>query len=212
MDSKRDRIISLLGQGYAQATVASALGITASYVSQVAEEDDVREQVSQLRVGKLQERVEDDVKLEALERKSLQMIADKMPFVKSPMEAARIFQTLNSAKRKTANSVQENDANSVETVTITLPKSAASIHIQLNQNNQVIEVEGRSMAPLPSRALHNLRQPVEVIQDMRVSALPATKESKQAETTKRLNAQDSIAAARRLETLEVMIDGVACVL
>lgn len=211
MNSTADRIVSLLGQGYSQATVAAALGVTPSYVSQVAETPEVREEVSRLRVGKLQERVVDDETLETTERRALKLISDKMVFVKSPAEAANIFKILNNAKRKTAANAPENDAASIESVTIVLPKSAAAIHIQLNGNNQVIEVEGRSMAPLPSRALHNLRRPVEELPAMEVTRLVDASEQR-SETTKRLNKDDALAAARRLSNLEVIIDGVPCVL
>lgn len=212
MHSQRDQVVSLLGQGYSQTTVASALGVTPSWVSQIADED--REKVATLRVGKLQERVADDTNLDDLERRALKLVADKLPFVRSPMEATRIYATLNAAKRKTANNTPDTDSASVETVTITLPRAAAAIHIQLNAKNQVISVEGQTMAPMPSRAIPGLQAmlPVQQIEDLQVLQLPPSREDPRAAITARLQKQDAVTAALRIRDLEVVIDGVTCVL
>jgi hypothetical protein len=210
MNSTRDRVISLLGQGYSQSVVASACGVSASWVSQLVTEPDVHEEVMRLRTGQLTERVEADKTLDGLEARALKLVGDKMAFVRSPMEAAKIYATLNKATRKTATNSPENDSNSVQSVTITLPRAAAAIHIQLNQNNQVIEVEGRSMATLPSRALPSLAS-------SRAELLMADDVLTEAEATQhRLQYADAVKANVVLDNvqkeLEVMIGGVRCVI
>lgn len=194
----RDRAISLLGSGYGQSQVALALGVTDSWISQLVGESDAFDEIGKLRSAQLFERVEVDKNVDEIEKLALQKVKDKLVFVKSPVEAARIYSILNGAKRKAANTNPVDDKNNSQTVTITLPKASAGLHIQLNQNNQVIEVEGRSMATLPSRALPSLAA--------------SNAQTIQQETMKRLETADSERANHVLKNLEVVIDGVPCVL
>lgn len=215
MNSTRERVISLLGQGFSQAVVANTLGVQPSWVSQLLDDPDVRQQVQAARTNQLQERVEDDKTLEKMERRALKLLDDKMAFVRSPKEAASIFLALNKANRKTGSMAPETDAVALQQVNITLPKAAASIHIKLNQNNQVIEVEGRSMATLPSRALPSLASSKQAA--IEAAPVPTIFEIQQA-TQKRLQHEDTTRADAALDMLpaikdiEVMLDGVPCVL
>jgi hypothetical protein len=133
------------------------------------------------------------------------------------MDAARIFSTLNSAKRKLVTNPADAGAG-VNTVTLIFPKSVESggtINIQLNSNNQVVEVEGRSMAPLPSRALATLnRKP-----DPALPAPETTGITRQQFTdviAKQQAKRDIARAAKVLENIStpisITIDGVECVL
>lgn len=150
--STRDRIVAYLGQGIAPSIVATSCGVTPAYVSQLLELPDVREEVAGLRVKKLEEALEVDSTIEKIEKAALRQVELKLPFVKTAGEAAKIFATLNSAKKKAAGTDQNSDAMAAQQVTITVPRAAA-ISFRLNETNQVIEVEGRTMAPLPSKAL-----------------------------------------------------------
>lgn len=192
-----DRIVSLLGQGFPPAQVAAAVGVTPAYVSQVLDISEHREKVAVRRAAVLEESAALDVKLNSLEQKALKLIEDKMFFVRSPLEAARIFSTLNSAKRRTQQGDPTQDVAAITQVNIVLPR-AASVHIQLNNNNQVIEVEGQTMAPLPSRALPALAASI--------------KESAVIDIKEKLKQQDSVRANKLLNDLTVVIDGVERVL
>jgi hypothetical protein len=215
MNSTRDRVISLLGQGFSQTMVATACGVTPSWVSQLVDEPEVREEIARLRAGSLQEKVAADENLDKLEKKALQMLESKLVYTRNPVDAARIFALLNKATRKTANSNPEHDAVAIQQVNIVLPKAAAAIHIQLNQQNQVIEVEGRSMATLPSRALPSLAATRE--QEKLAAPVPTIYDIQKA-TQERMQKQDAARAEEVLDkvasskNLEVMINGVPCVL
>ena len=155
-NSTRDRIISYLGQGIQQSIVATSCGVSASYISQLLELPEVREEVAQLRAKNLDSALEVDTSIERIERAALKQIEAKLPFVRTAVEAAKIFATLNSARKKTAGADQSSDVLAAQQVTVTIPRGAA-IHFKVNDTNQVIEVEGRTMAPLPSRALPMLQ-------------------------------------------------------
>lgn len=209
----RDRVVALVSQGYNQNIVAAACGVTPGYVSQLLEQDDVREKVVEKRAATLEEAAAVDKSINDLEKRALQLIADKMPFVRGPMEATKMFATLNAAKRRTQQTDASNDSSSVEIVTLTIPK-AAMVHIKVNSDNQVIEVEGRSMAPLPSKALPGLaasmpRPPL--VLDTDVAEANMTK-PRPNPTTARLQQNDVERAAVVIKNLTAVINGIECVL
>jgi hypothetical protein len=150
-DPLRDKLLSLLAADVSASSAALACGCTDSYVSQLLQDEDFSRRLVILRSVKLERALAHDEKLEAVESKALAQVAAKLPFTRGPLEAARIYQILNNAK-KHATPGTGADATGAQQVTIVLPRAAA-VQIQLNSSNQVIDVNGRSMAPLPSRAL-----------------------------------------------------------
>lgn len=216
----RDRIIAYLGQGIQQSIVATSCGVTPSYISQMLELEDVREEVAQLRAKHLDSALEVDSSIERIERAALKQVEQKLPFVKSAVEAAKIFATLNSARKKTAGTDQSSDALAAQQVTVTIPRGAA-IHFKLNETNQVIEVEGRTMAPLPSKALPalqaRLRAPsdVQTVQPIisKPSAAPVvTPDSEQLKHRELHAAADIKRASALLQDMTTYMNGVAVVL
>lgn len=151
-DPTRDRLVSLLGAGVSQTAAALACGVTDGYISQLLEDPQVIAAIGNLRAEKLETAIKVDKSVEALEARALETLAAKLPYAKSALETARIYQILNTAKRKATSSDLSSDAASDQLVTIVLPK-AAKVHVALNTQNQVIEIQGRSMATLPSKSL-----------------------------------------------------------
>ncbi|MFZ3167700.1 MAG: hypothetical protein WA130_08800 [Candidatus Methanoperedens sp.] len=216
----RDRIIAYLGQGIQQSIVATSCGVTPAYISQLLELEDVREEVAQIRAKHLDSALEVDSSIERIERAALKQVEQKLPFVRSAMEAAKIFATLNSAKKKTAGTDQNSDALAAQQVTVTLPRGAA-IHFKLNESNQVIEVEGRTMAPLPSKALPalqaRLRAPTDVQTILPVFSTPSaaqaeTVEQRKAAQVEKQAAADTKRAHSILSDMTTYMNGVAVVL
>lgn len=150
-DPVRERLLGLLAAGVSQTVAAAAVGVTDAYVSQLLDSQEFRDALSLKRVARLEQSVEHDDTIESAEKKALDTVVSKLPFVRSATEAARIFQILNSAKRRNSQDVDKTPEQ-LQQVAIVLPK-AAQVHIQVNTLNQVIDVAGRSMAPLPSSAL-----------------------------------------------------------
>jgi hypothetical protein len=152
----RDKIIGYLGRGVSPLVTATSCGVTPAYVSQLLEEESVREEIALKRASLLEDALAADSTLERIEKAALKQVEAKMPFVRTAIEAVKIAATLNGMKRKAASTDQTSDALAAQQVTILLPR-AASVNLKINENNQVIEVEGRTMAPLPSKALPSLQ-------------------------------------------------------
>jgi len=154
--SLREKIVKYLAADIQQSVVASSCGVTPAYITQLLELPEVREEISLLRANKLERSLETDDTLESLEVAALKQVKDRLPFVKTAIEAVKIASTLNGMKRKATPDASA-DAVAAQSVTITVPRGA-SLMFKMNENNQVIEVEGRTMAPLPSKALPGLQQ------------------------------------------------------
>lgn len=146
----KDKIIELLGAGLANVQVANAVGCDESYISQLMLDESVIAQVQALRSEKASAFVQHDGNIDTLEQLALARVAETMQFLK-PMEALRAFEKLNSARRKTGINHGLPQAPS-QVVSISLPENA-QVSFKLSTDNQVIEVEGRSVATLPSSAV-----------------------------------------------------------
>lgn len=155
-DATRGKLLGLLGAGVSQTAAALACGVSDGYVSQILQEPEFAAALANQRTQKLDDAIKHDETIEGVEAKALKSLEAKLPFVRNPLEAARIFQILNTAKKRAVISDSRPEALGAQQVTIVLPKAAA-VHISMNAQNQVIDIAGRSMATLPSKALPTLQ-------------------------------------------------------
>ena len=99
-DPIKEKLVGFLAAGVPHTVAAEAVGCDTSYISQLLQIPEFREAVSVAGAGRLKEAVEHDESIESIEKKALRMVETKLPYVRSAMEAAKVFATLNSAKRK----------------------------------------------------------------------------------------------------------------
>lgn len=144
-----DRIVELLGAGLAQSVVAESVGVDASYVSQLVAREDIAARVATLRAQKAAEFVEHDTNIHTLEKLALERIGKMLPLTSDVMKLTKVFQVLNGARRSMDHGIAQQQATPATVVNITLPP-AAQLHFKLTPDRQVIEIEGRSMVPMPS--------------------------------------------------------------
>ena len=151
-----ERIIALLSQGYDQTTVASAVGCTDGYISQLLSDETLRTQIAGARVGKLESFVSHDNALDEIEDLAIAKMRQLMAFVSRPRDAVMMFQAVNNAKRKAGadNMPKSGVADGAPIVQLNISGPAA-VHFRLSGDKQVIEVEGRSMATMSAKTLNN---------------------------------------------------------
>lgn len=148
-----DKIIELLGRGYSQTVVASAVGCEDSYISQLMAREDIRSQVATLRLQHVAGHVEMDDSVDSLEAKAMEKLQHLLPFVTKPMDALRIYQVANAAKRKTEGATATNTESRAPVVQVSIPVHVA-MQFRLDSSKQVVEINGKSMAALPSATLN----------------------------------------------------------
>lgn len=137
LSSTEERALSLLGKGVTPAQTAAALGITESAISQLLSKSEFADAVAELRYKNLLEHSARDEKADALEDKLLKKLSDLVPFLMRPMEVARIYQIINSAKRR-GQSTPEAITSAQEVVPLIMPVVITN-QFTVNSNNQVIQ-------------------------------------------------------------------------
>jgi hypothetical protein len=156
-DPIKAKLIGFLAAGVPPAAAATAAGVTPAYVTQLLDDDEFRTEVINASAERLDVAIKQDTTVESIKTKALRVIEAKLPFVRSSLEAARIYQILSAAPKNAPTGSTQSGQAGVNMVTIVLPK-AAGINLKLNTLNQVIEIEGQTMATLPSRELPLLQR------------------------------------------------------
>jgi hypothetical protein len=147
-----DQIRTMLGDGLEPIAISRALGCEPSYISQLMEDENFKAAVQQQRVINLTDATGRDRKLSKLEDLAIERLEATIGFITRPMEAARILSIVNGTKRRGAELNGAQAQGSAPTVILNLPE-AARVSFTFNTSSQIVDVEGRSMAPLPNSKL-----------------------------------------------------------
>lgn len=145
----KEQIIELLANGVGTSATAEAVGCDPSYVSQLA--DLHAAEIAEKKAARFSAFIARDKLLEDAEDLALKKTVQLIPFITRPSEAARVFDVLNTAKRKTGAETGAN-TNGGTIVNINISQAAAVQYVK-SADNQIIEMDGRSMATLPAKHL-----------------------------------------------------------
>lgn len=156
-DSLSERIQSMLSLGLEPAVVARTVGISVEQIQQLMENDEFSSAVVSAKIEHAVSASNRDRKLEQLEDTAIERLSRSLemtPLMK-PMEAAKILSIVNQTKRRGAETNGNTPQSGAAIVGILLPE-VARVNFTLNQNSQVVDVDGRSMAALPTNKLLEL--------------------------------------------------------
>lgn len=147
------RALTLLGSGIPAESVAAALGVTPSRISQLMADPEFSEAVAKQRYDNLQEHNIRDSKYDSIEDKLLENLESKLPLMLKPADILRAIQIINGAKRR-GQSSPEQVTNQQTIVNLLLPSSVAA-EFTVNVNNQVIKAGEKELITMPSSQLLN---------------------------------------------------------
>jgi transcriptional regulator with XRE-family HTH domain len=153
MANKDIRIKEMLGTGLSSETVASAIGVDPSYISQLLSDENFFSEVAELRSKHLIAHTTRDLSIDSLEDKlisTLHEMVDDARFMK-PADALHAFRVINGAHRR-GERVRPTEGKAGTVVNIQIPV-AVKTHIQLNSKNEVLEVNGQTLVTMPSGQL-----------------------------------------------------------
>lgn len=173
LTSTESRALSLLGQGVSPAQTAAALGLTESAISQLLSQQDFAEKVAELRFRNLAKHSERDARADNLEDKLLKKLEDLVPFLMRPLEVARIYQIVNSAKRR-GQTAPESLTNQQEVVPLVMPIQIIN-QFRVNGTNQVIQAGQQQLITVQSAGMQALLTKHKESQN--VPILPSTAET-----------------------------------
>lgn len=151
----KDTILQLLVQpNITQAEVAKVLNVSEGYVSQVVNTPEFQNELAERRVASLKKETAHDDNLARIEETALSRVDNLIPYITKPAEAAKVFQILNNAKRRGATAEQQQSVihNHNTVVLLQLPDTVKQ-KFKVNPNNEVVQVDDRPMATMPSGTL-----------------------------------------------------------
>lgn len=154
---KKGQILEMLGSGLGAESVATALGVSPSLVSQLLSIEEFAQAVTARRFARLTKHNERDDKLDGIEDLAIKKLEEMLSMVYKPMEVLRIFQVVNAAKRR--GSGADAAASTVinnQVVNLVLP-AAIKQTFHADSNNQVVEViEGAVVEVQQQEQRHSL--------------------------------------------------------
>lgn len=180
----KERAITLLGQNLDPSMVASAIGITPAYISQLISDPEFSARVAEIRFKTLASHTDRDRKYDSLEDRLLEKLENMLSFMVRPTEVLRAIATINAAKRRGAPMLEATSAAQQETIPLSLPHhifqqfTAGVQNIQVNINNQVIKVGDRDMITIQTKRLDDLLKTKESIHDQNANPPPTIEYSK----------------------------------
>lgn len=169
--STEDRALALLGQGLGPETVASAIGVSISRISQLLSETNFAAQVAELRFKNLSKHNERDNAYDLLEDELITRMRDLMPFMVRPMEVARVLQIINAAKRR-GSSAPESITNQQTVVNLVMPTQIFQ-KFTVNTMNQVIQAGQQQLITVQSGQMSSLLDHARKQEPPNVERLPS---------------------------------------
>jgi hypothetical protein len=165
LTSLEERALSLLGSGCNSESVASALGVHPSRISQLLAEKVFADKVSELRYKNLQKHNARDGAYDSIEDRLLEKLDKAMPLMVRPETILKAISIVNGAKRRGA-SAPDQVTNQQNIVNIIMPK-VISQKFTVNINNQVTRAGDQDLMTMPSG---NLLKQVEAAEALRLEA------------------------------------------
>lgn len=156
----KDRILSYLGQGLKPADVASIVGCSPSYISQLLTDPDFKAQALALRTDATRETSEDKIltnKYLAIEHKLLAAMEGQMAFAELPAITRALEVVANRQEKRMARIHAPTIAQQATQVVVnlTLPSHAVPEY-QINAQREVVAIDSKPIAPLSAVGVVNL--------------------------------------------------------
>lgn len=159
LSGTEERALALLGQGISPEIVASAIGVSASRISQLCSEPSFAARVAELRFSNLQRHNERDSSYDSLEDDLIEKMKHMLPFMIKPMEVLRAIQVINAAKRRGSSS-GEAITQTATVVQLVMPSTVlqqfTKNDISVNINNQVVKVGDKDLVTMQSARLDHM--------------------------------------------------------
>lgn len=148
-----EKIRELLGSGCSNDIVATAVGCTPSYISQLMSDQDFAASVTNLRAAALTANTKRDRAIDGIEDtlvESLKDYIDAGVFTK-PRDILSAFNIVNKAVRRGVSSATNLQVNNT-IVNLSLPTVVINKFV-LNASSEVIEIDGQTMVSKPAAQL-----------------------------------------------------------
>lgn len=149
-----ERAMKLLGSGLSPTVVASTIGVTDSYISQLMADSDFAAKVVELRFQTLQASSERDKKYDELEDTLLERLKDVLPYMVKPREVLDALTKVNAAKRRGQTSPDVGAVTS-QIVNLQIP-IVLQQKFTVSSDNHIIQVGEQELSTISAQGFKRL--------------------------------------------------------
>lgn len=150
----KERALSLLGVGTSPEVVASALGVSPAYISQLLADEEFAKQVVELKFASLQKHNLTDATYDDMEAQLQKQFQAAMPLLMRPMEILKAMTLVNGMKRR-GQSAPESITHQNTVVNLYMPVKVTQ-KFTTNVHNQVIKTGDKELLTVQSSAMEKL--------------------------------------------------------
>lgn len=147
------KAIKLLGGGYSPGTVATAVGVSESRISQLLSDPSFAAEVSELRFQNLNKHNELDAEYDAMEKQAAKQLKEMLPLIMRPGDLLKATAMLNNMKRR-GQSAPEQMVQQNQVVNLLMPVMITQ-KFTTNVNNQVISAGNQTLETIQGSVLLN---------------------------------------------------------
>lgn len=160
----RERILNYLSSGIKPAQVATIVGCSPAYISQLVKDSGFQEELAALIADKpaLAEEIDLDNKYVSLEHQILRSIEEALPGAELPalgriLDAVTKRQDMRAGRKNPIIASTQYGPIGVQIVQLQLPEHVLRQPvIELSSNKEIISIDSRNLAPMASDAVKNL--------------------------------------------------------
>lgn len=167
----KDKAIALLAQGLSTSQVAAACGVSDSYISQLRDDPAVAETLAAAGAELTLADMAFDSRLEKAEATALERIEKSLGFANMG-QALAAFRILNGARKRQDGAAPGVSTSVTVNVNLTLPAAATARYVTSAQN-EIIEVEGKTMLSATAKSLDQILAQRAGLTDNVGTSLPA---------------------------------------
>lgn len=179
----KDRIKNLLAQGVKAVDIATIVGCSPSYVSQLLNDASFKEEVQNIAIANAAEKSEDehlDTRYQNLEHKLISNIETEMGNAEFP-QLVRALEVIGKRNGEKARAKLPAPANNGTGVNIHITQIALPAHalqlpapvIQLNEKNEIIAIDAKPLAPMSSDGVKNIFAQIKERKEQQLAAITA---------------------------------------
>lgn len=158
--STDERALTLLGQGIEPSVVASAIGVSPSYISQLLSDKVFAAQVTEQKVAALVKHTARDNAYDEMEDLLQKKFKTSISMMFKPMEVLKAMQVINSLKRRGPGSA-DGVTQTAEVINLILPTTIVNNYsiapqLEKNVNNQVVRIGEQDIITVQSNRMEEL--------------------------------------------------------
>lgn len=147
------RLIDYLVAGATREQAATALGISASYISDLYASEEFQAKLTEKRSAVLDKRLETETTIREVETLAINKIKHSIGMIMDPMKILQVFKVVNSARLSQA--IQQPVVSTSPVVALTLPISLVNNFV-IDSTNKIIALGDQTLVTLPTGNLERL--------------------------------------------------------